>query len=162
MLEDQITRYQGALNSEVRIQLTDLIQAVALANIGKRSSVKKLCGIAIELLDNAQRYCSQGNVRFDWHLQGDTLVVYIENRAAEQDAQRMVESIAAVNRMTPEELAEAFRSQLRDGTFGAKGGAGLGFMDIARKSKGPIEAHIEPLPSGDYLCRSQVTTTIEP
>lgn len=154
------TSYHGVLSSEVRIHLTDLVQAVALANMGKRVNVKKLCGIAIEMLDNAQRYCSAGNVRFQWNLSGGMLVVSIENRAAPQDARRMVESIEAVNRMAPEELAEAFRAQLRDGTFGAKGGAGLGFMDIARKTKGPITARIEALPDGDYLCRSEVSTSL--
>ncbi|HEY0978692.1 MAG TPA: DUF6272 family protein [Flavobacteriales bacterium] len=159
-MEKSLTQYQGALSSEVRIQLTDLIQAVALANIGKRTNVKKLCAIAIELLDNAQRYCSNGNIRFEWQLQGDLLVVRIENQAAERDAQRMLESIQAVNRMGPEELVEAFRSQLTNGKFGEKGGAGLGFLDIARKSKGPISADIAPLPGGDYWCRSEVSTNL--
>lgn len=159
-MEKSITRYEGALTSEVRIQLTDLVQAVALANIGKRTNVKKLCGIAIELLDNAQRYCSNGSVHFTWELQQEQLVIRIENRAAERDAQRLVSIIEEVNNMRPEELADAFRAQLTNGEFGEKGGAGLGFMDIARKTKRPIHAVIEPLPDGDYLCRSEVSTPL--
>src|SRR4029450_6964663 len=45
---------EGPLSSEVRIQLLALLKVVSLANLGRRNDLKKLCGIALELLDNAQ------------------------------------------------------------------------------------------------------------
>lgn len=158
---DSLTRYEGALSSDVRIQLTDLIMAAAVANIGKRPSVKKLCSIAIEMLDNAQRYCATGNVNFLWSLDGNVVHIRIENLASETDAQRMLEAVEMVNRMSPDELSAAFRAQLSNGQFGEKGGAGLGFLDIARRSKSPIQAEIEPTGDGHYLCRSAVATIID-
>lgn len=154
------TRYEGVLSSEVRIQLTDLLKAMAVANIQRRTNVKKLCTVAIELLDNAQRYCSSGTISCHWELQEDCLVIRIENRANQADAERLLSTVAAVNAMTSEELVQAFRSQLGNGEFGEKGGAGLGFLDIARKVSVPIEAQITPTSSGEFLCRSTVSTSI--
>ena len=159
-MDKSLTRYVGSLSSDVRIQLTDLIMAAAVANIGKRPNLKKLCGIAIEMLDNAQRYCAAGNVNFSWALDGEVVHIRIENVASEVDAQRMLQAVELVNRMTPEEIAAAFRAQLSNGEFGEKGGAGLGLLDIARKSKSPIEAEIMPMGDGHYLCRSAVATSI--
>jgi hypothetical protein len=159
-MENSTTRYEGQLTSEVRIQLTDLVKAVAIANLGKRPNIKKLCGIAIELLDNAQRYCSDGSVRFAWEIVGDQLVISIENKASKKDAQRLLSSVEAVNKMTPEEIALAFREQLTNGEFGEKGGAGLGLLDIARKNRGVIQAYISPTADEVYNCKSQISTQL--
>ncbi len=159
-MDNSTTRYEGQLTSEVRIQLTDLVKAVAIANMGKRPNIKKLCGIAIEMLDNAQRYCSDGNVKFSWELDGNHLVISIENQASSADAHRLVSSVDAVNRMSAEEIATAFRAQLTNGEFGEKGGAGLGLLDIARKSSGTIEARILPVHDVIYAGQSHVSTPI--
>ena len=159
-MDNSTTRYEGQLTSEVRIQLTDLVKAVAIANIGKRPNIKKLCGIAIEMLDNAQRYCSDGNVKFSWELDGTHLVISIENQASSKDAHRLLNSVDAVNRMSAEEITAAFRAQLTNGEFGEKGGAGLGLLDIARKCCGTIEARILQMHDDVYSCQSIVSTPI--
>lgn len=159
-MDTSTTRYEGQLTSEVRIQLTDLVKTVAIANMGKRPNIKKLCGIAIEMLDNAQRYCSDGNVKFSWELDGTHLVITIENQASSADAHRLISSVDAVNRMSADEISAAFRAQLTNGEFGEKGGAGLGLLDIARKSAGTIEAHIAAVSEDVYACQSKVSTPI--
>lgn len=153
--------YNGQLTSDVRVQLTDLLKVVALANLSGRTNIKRLCSIAIELLDNAQRYCSAGNVRMSWDLKGDELVITIENQAKESDARRLLTMVDAVNKMSPEQLADAFRAQLTNGHFGEKGGAGLGFMEIARRSRSNIKASITPTEGDQYMCRSEVSTRID-
>jgi hypothetical protein len=165
-----IAHYEGVLTSEVRIQLSDLVKAVAMASLGKRPNLKKLYGIAIELLDNAQRYGStDGLIRFDWKVDGDHVVITIENKASKEDALRLLNTVEAVNSMSSEQLAEAFRAQLTQEGFGEKGGAGLGFLDIARKcvaNGGPatpdvIQARIRPANSDEYFCESQVSTKLQ-
>ncbi len=152
------TEYNGQLTSDVRVQLTDLLKVVAIANLDGRTNIKRLCGIAIELLDNAQRYCSAGNVKLTWEVRGNELVICIENQAKESDARRLLTMVEAVNKMTPDQLADAFRAQLTNGQFGEKGGAGLGFMEIARRSNANIKAYITPKEGDQYICRSEVST----
>ncbi|MBL8002498.1 MAG: ATP-binding protein [Flavobacteriales bacterium] len=155
-----LIRYEGLLTSEVRVQLTDLLLAIAVSNLGSRSDLKKLFGVAVELLDNAQRYCSSGSVSFEWHIEGTELVIAITNKASKADAERLIDRVAAIQAMSPEQLADAFRQQLQDPSFGEKGGAGLGMLQIARRVGQAINARISADANGDYICTSQVTTTL--
>ena len=159
-MEPNLIQYEGQLASEVRIQLLDLLKAVSLANLGQRNDMKKLCGIALELLDNAQRYCSSGQVAFEWRIEDHTLVVSIRNRAAREDAERLVRIVNDINAMTPDQVATAFRAQLTNEQFGAKGGAGLGMLQIARKTGNSINATVRHEQGEEFLCTSQVTASL--
>lgn len=155
-----LIRYEGLLNSEVRVQLSDLLMAIALTNLGSRGDSKRLFGVAIELLDNAQRYCSKGSVSFQWRIQGPELVIEISNLADKADAERLLATVCAIRSMTPEEITGAFKQQLQDPSFGEKGGAGLGMLQIARKVGNRISAAVLPESDGIYRCTSQVTTQL--
>lgn len=157
---ENLIQYEGQLSSEVRIQLLDLLKVVSLANLGKRNDLKKLCGIALELLDNAQRYCSSGGVAFEWRIEGDLLVVSIRNNAAREDAERLLKTVGGINNMTPDEVATAFREQLTNEEFGAKGGAGLGMLQIAKKTGSRLKAHISPVTENEYACTSEVAASL--
>jgi hypothetical protein len=160
-MEKNLLEYKGQLTSEVRIQLLDLLKCIAMCNLGPRRDLKKLVGIALELLDNAQRYNASNDVDFRWHIDNDQLVVVIRNKANRNDAERLVESVRSIERMSVEEIAEAFRNQLMNEGFGNKGGAGLGILQIARKVGGVITAEIEPIQAGEYLCTSTVATDLQ-
>ena len=95
-MKKSILDYAGALSSEVRVQLTDLLGAIAMANLGKRKDLRKLCSIAIELLDNAQRHCTDNDINFKWRIEDDSLVVIVENHATEADAKRLKEQVEAI------------------------------------------------------------------
>lgn len=155
-----LIQYEGQLSSEVRIQLLDLLKAVSLANLGKRNDLKKLCGIALELLDNAQRYLSSGSVSFQWKIEGQTLVVMIQNRADQKDAERLLRTVESINAMTAEEVSAAFREQLTNEEFGEKGGAGLGMLQIARKVGSRLNARVEKTPGTEYICTSEVAADL--
>ena len=157
---ENLIQYEGQLSSEVRIQLIDLLRVVSLANLGKRNDLKKLTGIALELLDNAQRYCSSGGVGFEWRIEGDMLVVSIRNNAAREDAERLLKTVEGINNMTSEEVAAAFRDQLTNEQFGIKGGAGLGMLQIAKKTGSRLNARITPVNDKEYECTSEVAASL--
>ncbi len=54
------------------------------------------------------------------------------------------ERIEWVNEMSEKELKQQYREILQNGQFSDKGGAGLGFIDIARKSGSRLEYRFEP------------------
>lgn len=159
-LMENLIQYEGQLSTEVRIQLLDLLKVVSLANLGKRNDMKKLTGIALELLDNAQRYCSSGGIGFEWRIEGDLLVVTIRNNAAREDAERLQKTINDINSMTPDQVADAFRAQLTNEQFGAKGGAGLGMLQIAKKTGSRLQARITPVNTAEYECVSEVAASL--
>ncbi|MCC6840202.1 MAG: ATP-binding protein [Flavobacteriales bacterium] len=159
-MDKSLLDYQGQLSSEVRIQLISLLQCIALCNLGPRNDLKKLVGVALELLDNAQRYNVGSDVDFAWHIAGGELVVRVTNRAIGTDAERLLKSVGEIARMSPEEITKAFRRQLTEEGYGEKGGAGLGMLQIARKVGNSIRAYAEPETNGVYLCRSEVSAPL--
>lgn len=152
--------YHGRMSTEVRIQLLDLLKVISLANLGQRSDLKKLCGIALELLDNAQRYSTNQEVGFEWRIEGEHLVVVIQNQASRADAERLVRTVEGINNMTSAEVVEAFKAQLLTEGFGEKGGAGLGMLQIAKKTGSRLTARIAPAAGDDYLCVSEVAAPL--
>lgn len=159
-MERNLVQYEGQLSSEVRIQLLDLLKVVSLANLGERSDLKRLCGIALELLDNAQRYGNSRDMSFEWHIEDQSLVVTIKNRANRMDAERLMKTVDGINAMSVEEVAAAFRAQLTNEQFGEKGGAGLGMLQIAKRTGGLIKARIEQVNTEEFLCTSQVSAVL--
>ncbi len=159
-LEKSLLEYQGNLTSDVRLQLLDLLHCIALCNLGRRSDLKKLVGIALELLDNAQRYNSGPEVDFRWRIDGSTLVVTISNRANRTDAERLMQAVTSIQNMTHEQIILAFRQQLTDDGFGEKGGAGLGMLHIAKKIGKNIKAEVRAVEDGEFICMSQVSAEL--
>lgn len=162
VLEKSLLDYKGVLSSEVRVQLLQLLHHVAQDNLGHRSDLKRLVGIALELLDNAHRHSISKEVDFRWHVEGADLVVIIRNRASRADSDRLVEAVSNIQRMNPEEIALAFRRQLTDSGFGENGGAGLGMLQIAKKIGNNISVGVEPIDKDEYLCTSQVVASLVP
>jgi hypothetical protein len=159
-MKQNLLEYKGRLTGELRLQLIDLVNCAALCTLGARSDLKKLVGVALELLDNAQRYNAGTDVDFYWRIDGDELVVSITNRATGDDAQRLKEAVERIGAMSPEQIAEAFRQQLMNEGFGEKGGAGLGMLQIAKKVGNGLQAVIKPLAPNEYLCTSTVTAML--
>ena len=53
--------------------------------------------------------------------------------------------------MTPEQVREAYRSQLMGDIEETSRGAGLGFLEIARQCSRPFEYSLEPGPEGSFV-----------
>lgn len=159
-LEKSLLDYKGVLSSEVRVQMLELLHHIAIGNLGRRSDLKRLVSVALELLDNAQRYSTTQEVDFRWHVESTNLVVTIRNLASKNDAHRLSEAVEAIQRMNPEEIALAFRQQLTGSGFGARGGAGLGMLQIAKKIGNNIHVDVEQNGNGEFLCTSQVVANL--
>jgi len=55
------------------------------------------------------------------------------------------EKIERMNAMTPEQLRTYYQESLSVAELSEKGGAGLGILDMARKSKMPLEYEFVPI-----------------
>ena len=159
-LEKSLLDYKGNLTSEVRVQLLDLLHCIAQCNLGDRKDLKKLVGIALELLDNAQRYNTGQEVEFRWHIEGSVLMVTIRNRSSRANAERLLDAVNSIERMSPEQIALAFRKQLTNEQFGEGGGAGLGMLQIAKKIGKNITADARPVKMDEFICTSQVSADL--
>lgn len=74
-------------------------------------------------------------------------VVSAGNLIESEDGARLIETVDALGRMDKAALKQAYKQQLRSprDTHNPNG-AGLGLLDIARKSSQPMRASLQPLP----------------
>lgn len=64
-----------------------------------------------------------------------------------------------INALDADGLKELHKFKMRENAISDKGGAGLGFIDIARKTGNPLEYHFEPIDekTSFFLLKSRVT-----
>ena len=67
-------------------------------------------------------------------------------------------SLEHINSLDKEGLSALYKQQIREGKISEKGGAGLGFIDIAKKSGNKIEYQFKDLT--EDLCFFIIITTI--
>jgi hypothetical protein len=150
-----LLRYEGAMNTGVRVQLLDLLHA-GCGDMGQAAARKRALSVALELLDNAKRYGTSAHVEFLWQRKGHLISLSVTNRASQRDALRLERIVAEVAAMGIDNVKDAFKRQLMDEGYGEKGGAGLGFLQIARKEGAVLKAHIRPITADEFICTSEV------
>ena len=64
-----------------------------------------------------------------------------------------------INSLDKDGLKELHKFKMRETAISEKGGAGLGFIDIARKTGNPLEYHFEPIDADNsfFLLKSRVS-----
>ena len=71
--------------------------------------------------------------------------------------------IDSINELDADGLKELHKFKMRETAISDKGGAGLGFIDIARKTGNPLEYHFEPIDdkSSFFLLKSRISRVTE-
>jgi hypothetical protein len=64
----------------------------------------------------------------------DTYYVITSNMVAKKHKDSLEKSLIIVNNATRDELKQMYKKQIKEGQLSEKGGAGLGLIDIARKT----------------------------
>ena len=59
--------------------------------------------------------------------------------------EEMTEMLETINKMDKDELKGLYKRQMKEGRLSDKGGAGLGFIDIKRKTGKELEYHFLPI-----------------
>jgi hypothetical protein len=116
---------------------------------------KKVMTIIVEVLQNIYHHSLQSlqsDIDVDdaesgiiiLRREGDDMFKLLAgNFLRSDDADPLLARINSVNAMTRDELKEFYRKKLAENEISEKGGAGLGIIEIARKSSQPIIAEIE-------------------
>jgi hypothetical protein len=120
---------------------------------------KKMISIMIEALENITKYSGQFNFTGDAPLDfnpscqinrnASGIELVTRNPVRKQDIASLRARIDNVNKRNTEELKELYRSTIANGKFSATGGAGLGFIEMAKTAGNKLEYSFESL-SKDY------------
>lgn len=149
--------YSGNFNNSILISLTDLINSfMSSPNIDLKKLNKKVAYMTIENFQNILRY---SETRIVQERAKDMLLVRVleknifiitVNMVSKINAEKITKYIDELNRLNKEELSELYFKKLTEQGFSAQGGAGLGFIEMLRKTKNKLFYNFLPYDS-DFL-----------
>jgi hypothetical protein len=159
MLSKSILSYRGPLSfSTIDWLLSRLKLAVQEHDISFKT-YKKMVSVMIEALENVtkysdrllcndqlpKQYCPSCQISFN-----DTLIVIeTSNAVKKHEVKPLQNRIDLVNSHDGHALKELYKSTITDGKFSPEGGAGLGFIEMAKTTGKKLEYDFESL-SNEY------------
>ena len=154
-----IASHEGAITSEI---ITDFLSNVedSLSNAGENpKKIRKVYNILVEALQNLYHHqaippasfikemgLDNSKYSFCTIVKGDngTYKVTTGNFVRNLTAKSLKERIEQLNSLSQEELKSLYKIVLDNDEFSEKGGGGLGFIEMARKSGNKFGYEFEP------------------
>lgn len=145
-LSDLVTRYpfflhyKGNYKENLTLKIVDIVEA-NLSLYFKKFVVNRLSYLVIEAVQNIERYSAGGGSSDDFcyiFSDHDYFHVITQNQIENKNIESLKSRLDHVNSKNSEELKAIYMEVLTAGDYTSKG-AGLGLIDIARKSKNSLE-----------------------
>jgi hypothetical protein len=163
--------YEGEITHQITKAFTSLTESNMAKEEESNTVQKKVFHVMVECLQNISKhahtfgsddYLFAGRGIFmvskgteDYHV---TTGNVIENRKIEE----LTGMLEEINSLDKEGLKQLYKKQMREGRLSDKGGAGLGFIDIVRKTGNKLEYHFLPIDETNsfFLLSSSISRTI--
>ena len=160
MLSKSILSYQGPLSFSTIDWLLSEFKLAAEDHELSFKTYKKMISIMIEALENVTKYTDQRKCNGESSSPGfcpscqisrnaKHIEIITRNPVKKEDVAPLRTRIDNVNNQNREELKELYRSTITNGEFTPHGGAGLGFIEMAKTTGNKLEYAFETL-SKDY------------
>ncbi len=142
-LEDQgiILVYVGKFNHKITKMFTALTEDETDFHNESKTLKRRLHHSVVEILQNMTKHSTElftevkfGKGMFLLGRKDDTYYIYTANKIFKSEVPKLSQAIDLVNSASLEELREMYKRQLKEGMLSNRGGAGLGLIDIARKT----------------------------
>lgn len=147
-----IFAYSGYVTETVLMGVGDAIKQKLLLDDADTKTLRSVFAVFVEQMQNMIRYSAEKvspsdnespiEIRYGILTigrEGDDYVIHAGNLVARSEVERLRERLSQIRGMNKEELRALYKEQLRSGPEEGSKGAGLGFMDIARRASKPIE-----------------------
>ncbi|MFT4682795.1 MAG: hypothetical protein ACJAU0_000845 [Flavobacteriales bacterium] len=141
--ESVLLTYSGDINQRKIDALLKLTEEAILDHGSKRQVMKRVCTVLIECLQNisihgAKDNTGKGKSFFILSTNNEDYIVRCGNLVFQEDANLLAFKIDELNAFSLPELRKLYIETLCNDSFNYKGGAGLGFLTIAKKSSKPM------------------------
>ena len=155
--------YMGQFNQEITKTFTKMAESDMDRNDEDRSVKRKVYHVMVETLQNLNKHSDEmsessgegfdlvGNGMFMIGKKKGTYYVITANKVTEDKCMDLQLAVDQVNYSSKEELKEMYKKQIKGGEISDRGGAGLGLIDIARKTGERIEYQFLPHNEGQML-----------
>jgi hypothetical protein len=159
MLSKPILTYQGPLSFSTIDWLLSEFKLAAQDHDLSFKTYKKMISVMIEALENISKYTDpmlcNGNSSsgfcpsFNISCNDSEIEMEASNPVKNRDVKPLRTRIDNVNRQDTDALKELYKTTITNGEFTAKGGAGLGFIEMAKTTGSKLEYAFESL-SNEY------------
>jgi hypothetical protein len=137
-----ILSYQGLFNFEIIGHLLNSLKDETESRGISISHYKKILSVMIEALENVFKYSEYFDKetslfpvhypKFQLEKMDSSYILSTGNPILNVDVEKLSNHISKINNLDKEGLRQLFRNTLTNGQFSAKGGAGLGFIEMAK------------------------------
>jgi len=144
--------YKGDFGKDSIMPIIQIIEERIKAN--EDMGNKAFFLILVELLQNVSRHSIdtlQKDGIFAISTDSDGYAISVGNVVGAEAKVELSVRIDELNAMDADGLKQLYKRTLREGSFSDKGGAGLGLIEIARKSRGALEYSFDELAGGKYF-----------
>jgi hypothetical protein len=174
MVDKKLTlAYEGEVTQEITKAFTSMTEK-NLDKVEEDGKIKKkVYHVMVECLQNIAKHADDDTATASDNLEdglaktgifligSDEKEYFITsgNGIANENIPALKEMIDNINSLDKDGLKELHKFKMRETAISEKGGAGLGFIDIARKTGNPLEYHFEPMDADNsfFLLKSRVS-----
>ncbi len=127
--------------------LLKLTEETILESKCKRQVMRRICSLIVEALQNISNHSSkdkQDNSHSHFILEHTphNFIIKTGNLVAASEIIALEQKLNSINRLNENELRKLYIETLCNDNFNDKGGAGLGFLTMAKKINGPLDYQI--------------------
>jgi len=151
-----IISFKGVMTSEILTTTLQIIES-RMDKLEERPKIrKKIFNVLVECLQNLYHHIdddiddkstpqNKRNCLFMIARENAAYIITTGNYIKPEDSPILEEKLDKINGMTRDELKSYYKQVLNEGTMSDKGTAGLGMIDIARKSGKKLEYDLTPI-----------------
>ena len=163
--------YEGEITHQITKAFTSLTESNMAKEEESGSVQRKVFHVMVECLQNISKHADDFTSNdFLFSGRGIFLVSKGENEysvttgnAVENERiEELTILLEQINKLDKDELKELYKRQIKEGRLSEKGGAGLGFIDIKRKTGRDLEYHFLPIndETSFFLLTSTISRTL--
>jgi len=159
--------YEGEITHQITKAFTSLTESNMAKEDEPGTVQRKVFHVMVECLQNISKHAddfTSSDFLFSGRgiflvSKGDNEYSVTTGNAVDNDRiEELTEMLETINIMDKEALKDLYKKQMKEGRLSDKGGAGLGFIDIKRKTGRDLEYHF--LPISDDTSFFLLTSTI--
>jgi hypothetical protein len=163
--------YEGEITHQITKAFTSLTESNMAKEEESGTVQRKVFHVMVECLQNISKHADDFGPE-DYLFAGRGIFM-VSKRETEYtvttgnaiDKQRVEETrlmLDHINSLDKEELNELYKKQMKEGRLSEKGGAGLGFIDIVRKTGRKLDYHFLPITeqTAFFLLTSTISRTL--
>lgn len=152
-----VLMYTDVITSQTLQNLTAITEDKLSAQNTENRVKKKVFNVMMECIQNITRHgqkdhkSTMSSVFILGKDQEERFFVISGNNISKKDREPLQSRLDHLNDLDADQLHEHYLEVIDNGEISERGGAGLGFIDILRKSKSKIEYHFHPVEDEDAL-----------